>query len=477
MDIFFRNKKIIHYLITLIVMFGFGYLPAPAPITPYGMKIAGVFLGAVYGWTVLNMLWPSLLGLIALGFHVGMTSVLQNSFGSPIIVMLLIIYVLLGLLEECGATKVLAKAFISNRLTSGRPWIFVYLMFVGTYACAQIHPFVAILLFIGFTQQVCRIFKIDLPSKFSMLMALGIAIASMLGQITFPFLNTGLVFNASYQAMAGAALSASTYVTFMIPLHLVLMLIYTVIMKVVCRLDLRPLKNITAETFGEKVPLTEEQKIALIGTAVFLLMALGAAFLPQSWLITNVLNRLTIFGLVGLVVLVLMLVFPKSGQALVNYSLLAGKHLSWDTIFISALILALSGYLGSSETGIAQALSQIMQPLLSVSPLIFIIVTLLIATVVTNFMNNIVVVVTMMPMMINILSQIPQFSTEGIILLLFIVAQFAVATPAASAFVGICFATENLVEPQKMMTYSLIIVPLLFIFTLLLGIPYSFLVF
>lgn len=477
MGIFLRNKKIFHYLITLVLMFCFAYLPAPAPITPYGMKIAGVFLGAVYGWTVLDMLWPSLLGLIALGFHVGMTPVLQSSFGSPIIVMLLVIYVLLGLLEECGATKVLAKAFISNRLTSGRPWIFVYLMFLGTYACAQIHPFVAILLFIGFTQQVCRIFGISLPSKFSMLMALGIAIASMLGQITFPFLNTGLVFNASYQAMAGTALAPSTYVTYMIPLHLVLMLVYTVIMKVAFRLDLSPLKTITAETFGEKAPLTEKQKVSLIGTGIFLLMALSAAFMPQAWLITQILNRLTIFGMVGLVVIILMLAVPKTGASLINYGLLAGKHLSWDTIFISALILSLSGYLGSPDTGIAQALSSIMQPLLSFPPIVFIVVTLLIATIVTNFMNNIVVVVTMMPMMINILSQIPQFSSEGIILLLFIVAQFAIATPAASAFVGICFATENLVEPQKMMKYSLIIVPLLFIFTLLIGIPYAALIF
>lgn len=172
-------------------------------------------------------------------------------------------------------------------------------------------------------------------------MALGIAIASMLGQITFPFLNTGLVFNASYQAMAGKALAPSTYVTFMTPLHLVLMLIYTLIMKIAFRVDLSLLKNITSETFGEKQPLTEEQKVSLIGTGIFLLMALSAAFLPQTWLITQTLNRLTIFGMVGLVVIILMLAVPKTGQSLINYGLLAGKHLSWDTIFISALILGL----------------------------------------------------------------------------------------------------------------------------------------
>ena len=40
----------IHLAITLAFMFLFRFIPAPAPLTPYGMAVIGVFLGMIYGW-------------------------------------------------------------------------------------------------------------------------------------------------------------------------------------------------------------------------------------------------------------------------------------------------------------------------------------------------------------------------------------------------------------------------------------------
>lgn len=41
----------IHVAIVAIFMFGFRFIPAPAPITSYGMQILGIFIGLVYGWS------------------------------------------------------------------------------------------------------------------------------------------------------------------------------------------------------------------------------------------------------------------------------------------------------------------------------------------------------------------------------------------------------------------------------------------
>ena len=60
---------IINSIITILLLFGFGHLPAPDPITPMGMQILGVFLGLLWGWTTVDMIWPSILGLIALWFY------------------------------------------------------------------------------------------------------------------------------------------------------------------------------------------------------------------------------------------------------------------------------------------------------------------------------------------------------------------------------------------------------------------------
>ena len=49
----------IHMIITIGLMFFFGFIPAPEPITAYGMKILGIFLGLVWGWSFCDLAWPS----------------------------------------------------------------------------------------------------------------------------------------------------------------------------------------------------------------------------------------------------------------------------------------------------------------------------------------------------------------------------------------------------------------------------------
>ena len=52
-------KTYIHSIIGIIIMFGFGYLPAPEPITPMGMQVLGIFIGLIYLWCLVDLLWPS----------------------------------------------------------------------------------------------------------------------------------------------------------------------------------------------------------------------------------------------------------------------------------------------------------------------------------------------------------------------------------------------------------------------------------
>ena len=46
-----------HSIIGIIIMFGFGYLPPFAPVTPLGMKYIGILLGLIYLWSLVEMLW------------------------------------------------------------------------------------------------------------------------------------------------------------------------------------------------------------------------------------------------------------------------------------------------------------------------------------------------------------------------------------------------------------------------------------
>lgn len=42
-------------IVCVFIMFGFGQLPPIEPITPLGMNVLGIFLGLLFGWSVIGL--------------------------------------------------------------------------------------------------------------------------------------------------------------------------------------------------------------------------------------------------------------------------------------------------------------------------------------------------------------------------------------------------------------------------------------
>lgn len=105
-----RSLYVVHMLIVLLLMFGFGYLPAFSPITPLGMKIIGLFLGLLYGWTTVGLIWPSLIGMLALGLSGAMTTlnVLKEGFGSDTTLIILFLLIFAAIVDDSGLSKSIA---------------------------------------------------------------------------------------------------------------------------------------------------------------------------------------------------------------------------------------------------------------------------------------------------------------------------------------------------------------------------------
>ena len=112
------NLSYVHMAVFFFLMFGFGYLPTIGTITPIGMKILGIFIGLLYGWSTCGMLWPSLLGMFALGFS-GMGSVkemLAMCFSNDIVIFLLFILILVEMINQCGAANAIVNFFITRKV-------------------------------------------------------------------------------------------------------------------------------------------------------------------------------------------------------------------------------------------------------------------------------------------------------------------------------------------------------------------------
>lgn len=115
-----KSKNLNYYVksaIGLIIMFGFQFLPEIGPLTHVGMQVTGVFIGLIYLCCVVDIIWPSMIGLIALGMtdYCSVTEAISSGFGSELVWMMLIILILAEAINQSGLGEILARWIITRK--------------------------------------------------------------------------------------------------------------------------------------------------------------------------------------------------------------------------------------------------------------------------------------------------------------------------------------------------------------------------
>ena len=122
-----------HCAMVFILTFGFGYIPPVEPLTEMGMKILGIFFGCLYGWVFVDLIWPSLLGMIAIVLtgYMNLGGVLKASFGAPLIIMLIFILIFCAILDHHGLSRFISLWFITRKSVLGKPWTFTFIFLLS----------------------------------------------------------------------------------------------------------------------------------------------------------------------------------------------------------------------------------------------------------------------------------------------------------------------------------------------------------
>ena len=90
----------VHHIVTAILIISGHFLPVVEPLTREGMVLLMSFIGAVYGWSFINMLWPSVLAMFSMGMQLGVGKVVAAGLGSPVTWMLIFLYLIIGVMTE-----------------------------------------------------------------------------------------------------------------------------------------------------------------------------------------------------------------------------------------------------------------------------------------------------------------------------------------------------------------------------------------
>lgn len=465
-------KWYLNSALTLLLMFGIGHLPPIGALTPVGMDVLGIFIGVVYGWTTVELIWPSIVGFFALGFTeiTTMQNMFIMGFGNDVWVFMLLMFIFMAFLEYAGVTTFLCNWIISRKFLKGRPWLFSLILLEGCYLIASfVGAFASIVFFWALIYSICQKFGYKPYDQYPTLMLLGVMIASCYALVVFPFLGNSIILVASFQQMSGLGIDFIRFIAFTIPLGFLSVGIYILICRYIFKPDISALKGIDGSIIDpSELKLSVSTKIALALSALMLLLMLAPKLMPADFFLTVFLNKLGMSGVFAILI-VISLILRVSGEPFFRFKAMADKGVMWEALLLGAFIMPLSSLLTNEATGITAFLSALFGPLLAGrSPFIFMLIIIVCANILTNFANNGVIALIFMSIVCSFSGTLGLDPTP-ICVMIMLTVQIALLTPAASPFAAILFGNTAWLKPSDIRKYGVVSITILLLVMVTIG--------
>lgn len=469
-------KWYINSLVVFLFVFGFGHLPALEPLTSVGMQMVGIFIGVIWGWSTVGMVWPSLLGLIALSFTeiTSMSQLLAIGFGTDVFPFMILMFTVMKLIEGTGTANWIANKVLSIKFLQGKPWLFIFMMFLCTYIISGFAggPFLSAIMFWSIFYGIFQATGYKPYDKFSTLMVIGTMFSACLALVIMPFKGNAIVLVQTFNTLTGMEIDFLKYECLVVPTSMMIILAYVLICKFVFRADVSALKDfdINKGDFLDKnsMTLNKKQKASLAVLVAVLAIMMAPSILPGTWAITQILSGLGMTGRFA-VITIIVCIIRVDGEPLLDFGKVASNAVMWDAMFLAAFIIPMSSLLTADVTGVKPFLVTVLSPILAGrSLLVFVALLLLLAAVLTNIANNGVIAIILMSVVVSFTEQMGVDPT-GVCILLMLCVQMALVTPAASPFAAILFGNKEWVRPKDIYFYGTISVLLCTIVTIIIG--------
>ncbi len=481
-----QSKKInyfyvMHSVISLVIMFGFGFLERFGAITPNGMRILGIFLSLIYGWTTVGTLWPSMIGILAMGFTEGVTvnSAIKNAMGNDTVWQLLMIMIMLAPIEEEGVANHISKFFLSLKWTKGKPWVFSFVFLLVTYILsASTSGTATILLMWAILYSILQSAAYVPKERYSSLMVFGVVYASVLGFAAFPFKGPALAILRSYVEASGNTVDYLSYMMVVIPSSLIMLCGYFIFMRFIMRPDLSKLKNLDMEAYFKSQnidKMSSRQKVLLAVLIISILAMFLPTILPKTWILTQFLSRLGSSGVMILIV-ACMVAIRVEGAPLLRFGKAAAK-VQWGLIFLVMAAVYVAGALCTEETGVTTFIYDLLQPLFGGhSEAIFALLCIVSGVILTNFGNNNAMGVILMPV-IHAFTVGSTFNPLVMVTLATMIVFVALLTPIASPHAALLHGNKEWILTKDVYLYGTIMTVWSILIAFVVGYPLASLIF
>ena len=479
------TKHYINVAIILFFFFGFGHLPAIGSITQTGMEVLGVFIGMIWGWMFVDMLWPSLLGLVVLGMSSfadkGVLGVFQGAVSNKNVILVFLFFVFSQYMESSGLSNTIAIKMMTIKAVQGRPWVLVLMVFLATYVLGVfIMTYAVIFLMWTIIYDMCKIAGYDKQDRIAAFMLVGVVQIAGLSGLILPYQVFPNVCLNALTTATGLTVATGPFIIYNFVVTMIGTLAYYAVGRYILKIDVDRFSALKREDIlGERgMHFGLSEKIACGILVVFLICILVPGFLPAENALKAVYTRMSDQGLLALVLCFLGIVVFKTGK-LSKVPQLIKDGVNWNLMFLLMATFTVGDALQSDKTGVMEQITASLTPVFQgMSLLVFLIVAFLLLGIITQFVHNLVLAVVFIPLLCNIAISSGMGDAAAILITLgiLLVLMQSLCTPAASNRGALIFGNDWIGEKYAF-RYGTLAVVVADLGLIIVGIPLGFLMF
>ena len=397
----------VHIAVTLFFMIGFGYLPTFATVTPVGMKILGLFIGVVYAYSTLDIIWPSIMAIVIFGLTEltgGMEGAITLTMGSSTVFQVITQNMTAGAIVIYGFGKWFARKTLSMKFFRGRPllytWCFLFIFMWGNIVLNTIPMLLMLCTIWADIGESCNYKKND---NFYYYGFGGIILTLMLGISMMPYRSWQLGLAKTWANVTNAPINLGGMFACTSIIGIIVITAYVLLGAKLFKVDFSHMIEFDVNKLGEesKTLRPRAKRIIIIYLIVMLLSMFAGTFTKTP--VAQFLNKtLTSGGLYALCTAFLMFL-PSGegdGQGCIRFDDIKKSEaaINWRVIFMVAITIPLASALTNEATGITPWLTDLLTPIFAGrSPEFILIVSILTMIVLTNIGSNIATASALIP--------------------------------------------------------------------------------
>lgn len=441
------DNKLFWKIVVLILQFVAVYLPPFGEMTVLGMHILFILLGTIVGWVFIDLGWPSVSGIIALGTsgaYASMGEALAACLGSQTQWMVFGALLICAFVTESGLAEVIAGFLLNLKISRKSPFVMSFFFFIGAYLVAAVSACqIAVLLFIGLYRGLAEKAGVKAGDLINSYWLCGLALCAVFGEMFPPYKISLIILLNIYNAAVQTPLSALQGIIWGIGGSLILTIVYIVFCKCVIRIDLSRFDPSVLQI--EKITPSKEQKTMLwYILAMVIMLVVPSIFSSSTFPLFVGMNYLGYGGLM-LILVVVMMTVPINGKPLLEMTTM-GKGFNWSVFWMAAFYTTISGFISKNSVGISATLSAWFAPLLTVLPaVVFVILAIYLSMILSNFLNNMVVALVFISAIVALSHSIEGINLAAATIAIYLGSNCAIGMPSANPVNAIAFSTNDLI--------------------------------